>query len=47
MAEQPRPNQVGKRYVCAVCGSGFIVTKGPTGQREPLSCHGQIMALKA
>ncbi|HZU78099.1 MAG TPA: hypothetical protein VFA70_15130 [Dehalococcoidia bacterium] len=40
------PNKVGKRYVCGVCGSEFIVTKAGTGQVRPLSCHGAVMAPK-
>ena len=37
------PNEVGKRYVCAVCGSELLVTKGGSGS---LSCRGQPMQLK-
>ncbi len=40
------PNKVGKRYVCPVCGSEFIVTMAGTGQVRPLCCHAQVMALK-
>ena len=40
-------NQVGKRYVCAVCGSEFIVTRAGPGQQQPLSCDGQTMAPKS
>ena len=40
-------NQVGKRYVCSVCGSEFIVTKAGPGQQQPLSCDGQTMAPKS
>lgn len=36
-------NVVGKRYMCQVCGSEFIVTKGGDGQ---LQCHGQPLVLK-
>ena len=36
-------NQVGKRYVCSVCGSEFIVTKNGAGE---LGCCGQPMAIK-
>ncbi len=36
-------NQVGKRYVCAKCGSGFIVTRGGNGT---LVCCGQPMEEK-
>jgi Desulfoferrodoxin, N-terminal domain len=37
-------NVVGKRYLCSVCNSEMIVTKGsPNGQ---LSCCGQPMQLK-
>ena len=36
-------NQVGKRYVCAVCGTSMIVTKAGTGQRQPLTCDGRVM----
>lgn len=46
MAEVPTRNQVGKRYVCDVCGSEFIVTKAGAGQQQPLSCDGQIMRPK-
>jgi transposase-like protein len=46
MAERPQTNQIGRRYVCPVCGSEFIVTRASTGQRRPLTCHGQVMALK-
>jgi hypothetical protein len=38
-----QPNQVGKRYLCSVCGSEFIVTKAGTNQLRPLVCHGQVM----
>lgn len=37
------PNVVGKRYMCRVCGSEFIVTKGGDGC---LVCHGEPMQLK-
>jgi hypothetical protein len=46
MAETAEANKVGKRYVCAVCSSEFIVTKSGTGQVQPLTCHGQVMAQK-
>jgi len=36
-------NEVGKRYVCAKCGSEFIVTRGGDGV---VSCCGQPMELK-
>ncbi len=36
-------NITGKRYVCAVCGTEFIVTKGGTGT---LQCHGRPMVPK-
>lgn len=36
-------NQVGKRYVCSVCGSEFLVTKGGSGT---LTCCNQPMNLK-
>ncbi|MFC1870325.1 hypothetical protein ACFLYE_03555 [Chloroflexota bacterium] len=36
-------NQVGKRYVCAQCGSEFIVTRAGKGT---LKCCGQPMAEK-
>jgi desulfoferrodoxin-like iron-binding protein len=36
-------NQVGKRYVCAKCGSEFIVTRAGAGT---LKCCGQPMELK-
>lgn len=38
------PNEIGKRYVCAVCGSELLVTKAGSGA---LSCCGQPMQLKA
>jgi hypothetical protein len=41
------PNKIGKRYICAVCGSEFIVTKASAQQVRPLSCDGQIMQLKS
>lgn len=41
--ESSMANVVGKRYVCTVCGSEFIVTKGGEGQ---LMCHGKPMQLK-
>ncbi|MFI5266619.1 MAG: hypothetical protein ACHQ7M_04495 [Chloroflexota bacterium] len=37
------PNEVGKRYVCAVCSSELLVTKAGAGA---LSCCGQPMQLK-
>lgn len=36
-------NEVGKRYVCAVCGAELLVTKAGTGA---LSCCAQAMQLK-
>lgn len=36
-------NLAGKRYVCTVCGSEFIVTKAGDGQ---LSCHGRPLEIK-
>lgn len=36
-------NQMGKRYVCAVCGSELLVTKGGSGA---LTCCGQPMQQK-
>lgn len=41
------PNKIGKRYVCAVCGSEFIVTKASPKQVRPLFCDGQLMQLKS
>ena len=38
------PNEVGKRYVCAVCGAELLVTKAGTGA---LTCCAQPMQLKA
>lgn len=35
--------QVGKKYVCEVCGAEFIVTRGGDGE---LYCCGQKMKLK-
>ena len=35
------PNIVGKRYVCKICGSEFIVTKGGDGT---LHCCGEPMS---
>lgn len=46
MGEAVDTNKVGKRYQCSVCSSEFIVTKAGTGQTQPLSCHGRIMAPK-
>lgn len=40
-------NKIGKRYICSVCGSEFIVTKASPQQVRPLSCDGRIMQLKA
>ena len=37
------PNEIGKRYVCAVRGSELLVTKAGSGR---LSCCGQSMQLK-
>ena len=36
-------NQVGKRYVCTVCGAEFIVTRGGDGE---LHCCGKKMEIK-
>ena len=36
-------NIVGMRYVCRLCGSEFIVTKGGDGS---LHCHGKWMQVK-
>lgn len=36
-------NALGKRYVCAVCGSEFLVTKSGDGRLE---CHGLPMQLR-
>ena len=36
-------NQTGKRYLCAKCGSEFIVTRGGNGS---ISCCQQPMELK-
>jgi competence CoiA-like predicted nuclease len=36
-------NQVGKRYVCPVCGAEFIVTRGGEGE---LHCCGKKMEIK-
>jgi desulfoferrodoxin-like iron-binding protein len=36
-------NQTGKKYVCTVCGSEFIVTKAGNGQ---LSCCNKPQELK-
>jgi len=36
-------NQVGKRYLCAACGSEFIVTKAGAGT---INCCSQPMQLK-
>ncbi len=36
-------NQVGKRYICAKCGSEFIVTRAGEGT---LKCCGQPMEEK-
>lgn len=37
------PNQTGKRYVCAGCGSEMLVTRGGEGA---LACCGQPMQLR-
>jgi desulfoferrodoxin-like iron-binding protein len=37
------PNEVGKRYVCAVCGAELLVTKAGSGA---LSCCAQPMQPK-
>ena len=34
------PNQTGKRYACATCGSEMLVTRAGSGE---LSCCGQAM----
>ncbi|PKB72793.1 MAG: hypothetical protein BZY75_05185 [SAR202 cluster bacterium Io17-Chloro-G7] len=36
-------NETGKRYICAKCGSEFIVTKGGTGS---IVCCAEPMAIK-
>jgi desulfoferrodoxin-like iron-binding protein len=36
-------NETGKRYVCALCGAEFIVTRGGNGT---LACCNQPMQLK-
>jgi competence CoiA-like predicted nuclease len=36
-------NQVGKRYVCPVCGAEFIVTRGGDGE---MHCCGKKMEIK-
>ncbi len=36
-------NQIGKRYICAKCGTELMVTKGGTGA---LQCCGQPMEQK-
>jgi hypothetical protein len=36
-------NQVGKRYVCTVCGAEFIVTRGGEGE---MHCCGKKMEIK-
>jgi competence CoiA-like predicted nuclease len=36
-------NQVGKRYVCTVCGAEFIVTRGGDGE---MHCCGKKMEIK-
>ena len=46
MQPAEQPNQVGKRCLCGVCGSEFIVTKAGTNQLRPLMCHDEVMALK-
>lgn len=43
LREREMANIVGKRYVCTVCGSEFIVTKGGDGQ---LACHGKPLEMK-
>jgi len=37
------PNQIGKKYLCPVCGSEFIVTKGGDGE---LTCCNKLMEQK-
>jgi hypothetical protein len=34
------PNQLGKRYTCAVCGATVLVTKPGDGDVE---CHDRVM----
>jgi hypothetical protein len=46
-SEQVQKNQVGKRYLCTVCGSEMIVTKPGAEQQQPLTCDGQVMLPKA
>jgi desulfoferrodoxin-like iron-binding protein len=36
-------NEVGKRYICAKCGSEFIVTRGGKGT---IKCCGEPMTIK-
>jgi len=36
-------NQLGKRYICVMCGAEYIVTRGGDGE---LKCCGQAMAPK-
>ncbi len=36
-------NQVGKRYVCTLCGAEFIVTRGGDGE---MHCCGKKMEIK-
>ena len=38
------PNQVGKRYTCAECGTQVICVKRGDGR---FSCHGQPMELQS
>jgi len=40
---EPLANQTGKRYVCARCGSEFIVTKGGNGS---INCCAEPMQIK-
>lgn len=36
-------SQVGKRYICSVCGAEYVVTRGGKGE---LVCCGKTMELK-
>jgi hypothetical protein len=39
---EPQPNQIGKRYVCAVCSLELMCVRKGAGH---FTCHGQPMAL--
>lgn len=39
-------NETGKRYVCTVCGSEFIVTRAGAQQKAPLTCDGKPLEPK-